>query len=89
MAISELPESRREVWRRMFDHYVFRTNGDPVPYLPPDKRGMLGAMNPHLEAYLRIQIVRSLIRPLPREQAEQIERWVTAVSPAAKGQTDV
>ena len=85
MAITELPASRREIWRRMFDHYVFRSKGDPVPYLPQDKRGMLGAMNPHLESYLRTQIVRSLIRPLPREQAEQIERWVAAAGPEKGG----
>jgi hypothetical protein len=78
MAIAELPESRRKIWRRMFDHYVFRTGGDPVPYLPPDKRGMLGAMNPHLETYMRAQIVRSLTTMLPREQAEQIQRWIEA-----------
>jgi hypothetical protein len=78
MAISELPDSRRDVWRRMFDHYVFRTAGDPVPYLPSDKRGMLGAMDPKLETYLRAQIVRSLTATLPREQTEQIQRWVEA-----------
>jgi hypothetical protein len=27
--------------------------------------------------------VRSLIQPLPREQAEQIERWIAAAGPAA------
>ena len=53
-------------------------DGRDLTGLPPDKRGMLGAMNPHLESYLRTQIVRSLVRPLPREQAEQIERWVAA-----------
>ncbi|HEY4077177.1 MAG TPA: cupin-like domain-containing protein, partial [Rhizomicrobium sp.] len=72
MAITALPASRRGVWRRMFDHYVFQTDGDPASHLPPDKRGMLGAMNPHLESYMRTQIIRSLIRPLPRQQAEQI-----------------
>lgn len=78
MAISALPPSRREIWRQMFDHYVFRTNGDPVPYLPPDRRGMLGAMNPHLETYMRTQIVRSLTRMLPKPIRDQIQRWVSA-----------
>jgi transcriptional regulator with XRE-family HTH domain len=27
-------------------HYVFQTNGDPVRYLPPDRRGMLGTRPP-------------------------------------------
>lgn len=78
MALASLPPSRRDVWRRMFDHYVFQTAGDPVPYLPPDKRGMLGPMNAQLESYMRTQIVRALTQSLPREQAEQIQRWVAA-----------
>lgn len=82
MSITALPASRREIWRRMFDHYVFQTEGEPVPYLPPDKRGMLGPMNPHLESYMRTQIIRSLIKPLPREQQEQIQQWVAAAGPA-------
>jgi hypothetical protein len=28
----------------MFEHYVFQTQGDPVVYLPPDRRGMLGRL---------------------------------------------
>lgn len=78
MAIPALSSSRREIWRQMFDHYVFRTNGDPVPYLPKDRRGMLGAMNPHLDNYMRTQIVRSLTRALPLPIREQIQRWVEA-----------
>lgn len=81
MSITALPASRRDIWRRMFDHYVFQTEGEPVPYLPPDKRGMLGAMNPQLESYMRTQIVRAMIKPLPRAQQEQIERWVAAAGP--------
>jgi len=81
MSITALPPSRRAIWQRMFDHYVFQTGGEPVPYLPPDKRGMLGAMNPQLESYMRTQIVRAMIKPLPREQQEQIQRWVAAAGP--------
>ncbi len=34
LAFSELPAARREAWLRIFDHYVFQTKGEPVPYLP-------------------------------------------------------
>jgi len=85
MSITALPTSRREIWRMMFDHYVFQTNGDPVPYLPPDRRGMLGSMNPRLESYMRTQIVRSLTRALPRPWAEQIQRWVSSSGPSVDG----
>lgn len=77
LSIPALSPNRREVWRQMFDHYVFQTNGDPVPYLPPERRGMLGKMNPHLENYMRTQIVRSLTRMLPQPIREQIQRWVS------------
>lgn len=74
LAITPLPESRRELWRRMFEHFVFQTGGDPVPYLPPDRRGILGPLSPALEDYLRTQLLRSLTKPMPRHVAEQILR---------------
>jgi hypothetical protein len=80
MAISALPASRREIWRRMFDHYVFQTEGDPVPYLPPDRRGMLGPMNPAIEKYMRAELIRSLSKPLPEPLAEQLKRWAVSGS---------
>jgi hypothetical protein len=76
MAIKELPESRRRAWRQVFDHYVFQTNGDPVPYLPPDKRGILGDMNPKLESYMRGEVLKSVAAGLPKHLAEQVLRLV-------------
>lgn len=43
MALRDLPEDQRAVWRGIFDHYVFRTGGDPMAHLAPEHRGMLGA----------------------------------------------
>ena len=63
MAMPQLPASRREIWRKMFDHYVFQTEGDPVPYLPPDRRGILGPLNPRLENYMREKLIKALTRP--------------------------
>jgi len=74
LAITPLPESRRELWRRMFEHFVFQTEGDPAPYLPADRRGILGPLTPALEDYLRTQLMRSLTKPMPRPVAEQILR---------------
>lgn len=74
LAISPLPESRRKLWRDMFDHYVFRTHGDPAPYLPPDRRGVLGPLSPELESYMRTELIRSLTKPMPRSLAERILR---------------
>ncbi|HEV2703227.1 MAG TPA: cupin-like domain-containing protein [Steroidobacteraceae bacterium] len=74
LAITPLSASRRELWHQMFEHYVFQTNGDPVPYLPPDRRGMLGPLSPELETHMRTQLIRSLTKPMPAQLREQILR---------------
>ena len=76
LAITDLPASRRDIWRQIFDHYVFQTEGDPVPYLPAERRGMLGETNPNLENYMREGVIRSLVDPLPKPMVEQLLRRV-------------
>ena len=63
LALSDLPESRRQDWRRMFDHYVFRTNGEPVPHLAEEHRGLLGRMTPGLAAQIRAWLLKALQKP--------------------------
>ena len=77
LAITPLPVADRELWRKMFDHYVFRTNEDPAPYLPPERRGILGPLFPALEGYMRAQLIRSLAKRLPRHLREQILSLMT------------
>lgn len=77
LAITPLPAGDRELWRKMFDHYVFRPNGDPAPYLPPERRGMLGPLFPGLEGYMRAQLIRSLAKQLPRHLREPILQILT------------
>jgi Cupin-like domain len=72
LALRQLPPGRREVWRMMFDHYVFQTGGDPVPYLPPDKRGMLGPLSAPQVLYLKKQLMRSLVKQMPRDVSIKI-----------------
>jgi len=74
MAITPLSPSRRELWHKMFEHYVFQTEGDPVPYLPPERRGMLGTLTPELQNHIRSQLIRSLTKPMPAALKEQILR---------------
>jgi len=72
LALRALPPERREVWRMMFDHYVFQTDGDPVAHLPPDRRGMLGPLSDPQVQYLKKQLMRSLIKKMPRETGVRI-----------------
>jgi hypothetical protein len=41
-ALRHLPPEQREVWRTVFDHYVFCAHGDPADHLPAEARGVLG-----------------------------------------------
>jgi hypothetical protein len=45
-AFRGLPAEQRDVWRLMFDNLVFCANGDPLSYLPPAARGVLGELGP-------------------------------------------
>jgi hypothetical protein len=72
LALRQLSPERRETWRMMFDHYVFQTSGDPVPHLPPDRRGMLGPLSPQQTLYLKKQLMRSLVKQMPRELSVKI-----------------
>src|SRR5678816_275306 len=52
-ALKHLPPDQRDVWRTMFDHYVFGANGDPGEHLPEHARGVLGELTPQLLARMR------------------------------------
>ena len=62
-ALKHLPPDQRDVWRTMFDHYIFGANGDPGEHLPEHARGVLGELTPQLLARMRAtlrQIAESL-----------------------------
>ena len=53
IALKHLPPEQRAIWRFMFDHYVFETEGDPAAHLPAHARGMMGEPTPELIARMR------------------------------------
>jgi hypothetical protein len=55
-AIKVLPPEQREVWRMVFDHYVFCANGDPGEHLPEQSRGILGELTPELMERMRMTL---------------------------------
>lgn len=61
-AIRSLPDDQRTVYRMLFDHLVFRTNGDPVTHLPRDIQGVLGDPDPDTVARMRATLIESLSR---------------------------
>jgi hypothetical protein len=52
-ALRGLPPDQRAIWRTIFDHYVFQTDGDPAEHLPPQARGVLGPLTPELLQRMR------------------------------------
>ncbi len=62
MSVRTLPPERRELWRKMFDHYVFKTDGDPVAHLTPRQRGIQGPMTPQLAELIRTHLANLFSR---------------------------
>jgi hypothetical protein len=60
MSLRGLPDDQREVWRMLFDHYVFQANGDPAGHLPPDVRGVLGPITPQQIGRMRATLIDAL-----------------------------
>lgn len=62
MSLRDLPDDQRDVWRMLFDHYVFCANGDPVAHLPPAVQGVLGPVTPQQVGRMRATIIEALSR---------------------------
>jgi hypothetical protein len=62
LAIRDLPDQERKLWRRMFDHYVF---GDPAAvaaHIPEKARGILAPLDAEQAGKIRANLLRSLSR---------------------------
>lgn len=62
LAVRDLPDRQRAVWRMMFDLYAFGQNGDPVAHLPPPARGALGAHDKAMRQKIRMMLLAALAR---------------------------
>jgi hypothetical protein len=62
VAIGSLPEDQREVYRAVFDHLVFRSNGDPAAHLPEAVKGVLGPPDTVTAARMRATLLDSFSR---------------------------
>lgn len=61
LAMAPLEQHQRVAWKAVFEHLVFRTDGDPVAHIPPEIRGMLGELTPDLRDRMRNLIRKSLL----------------------------
>jgi hypothetical protein len=60
LTVSHLPEHKREAWRVLFNHYVFKTGGEPAEHIPERARGILGRSTPELRRMIKQFLMRAL-----------------------------
>jgi len=60
LTLSHLPEHKRQAWRVLFDHYVFKTGGEPADHIPEQARGILGRSTPDLRRTIKQFLMRAL-----------------------------
>ena len=62
ITMENLPPRELAAWRALFDHYVFRDDGQPLAYLPEPARGILGRRTPELVARVKKMLIEVLGR---------------------------
>jgi Cupin-like domain len=60
MSVRNLPPERRELWRKLFDHYVFSGGERALAHLDERQRGVQGPASPRLAQVLRQYLVQNL-----------------------------
>jgi hypothetical protein len=63
LSLRDLPPRQRDVWRMMFEHYIFQAGGEPLAHLPTEQRGMMGPLTPERAQSIRADLARLLGRP--------------------------
>jgi hypothetical protein len=56
LALRDLPPAQREVWRHVFEHYVFTPPDEALSHLSREQRGLLGPPSPE-----RFQAIRGIL----------------------------
>ena len=62
LTLRDLPPAQREVWRAMFEHFVFTPPDEALAHLPREQRGMLGPPTPERAQAIRNILLRALSR---------------------------
>jgi hypothetical protein len=62
LAIRDLPEDEKALWRQMFDYYVFGDAAAAAAHLPEGSRGILDPLDAESAGRIRANLLRSLSR---------------------------
>ena len=62
LAIRDMAPADKAIWRDLFDHYVFRNDGQATDHIPPPARGILAPLTSESAGRLRAFLLRTLSR---------------------------
>jgi len=62
LSIRDLPAAQREIWRQVFDHYVFAPGDDITAHIPEGRRGVLAPIDELSARKLRALLLKQLNR---------------------------
>jgi hypothetical protein len=62
MSIRDLPEKQKQIWRQMFDYYIFDADKDSHSHIPEQGKGSLGVIDETLNRKIRSLLLKKLNR---------------------------
>lgn len=62
LTLRDLPPEQREVWRGLFENYVFKSGDEAMAHLPREQRGILGPATPERDQAIRAILARAFSR---------------------------
>lgn len=62
LAVRDLPDHEKKLWREMFDYYVFANPAEVTAHIPEQSRGILGPLDAENAGRIRANLLRSLSR---------------------------
>jgi ribosomal protein L16 Arg81 hydroxylase len=62
MSIRDLPAEQKQIWRQMFDYYIFESDKDSHSHIPEQARGSLGTIDESLNRKIRSLLLKKINR---------------------------
>jgi hypothetical protein len=62
LSIRDLPDDEKQLWRQLFEHYVFGDPATAAAHIPEAARGILGPLDAEQAGRIRANLLRSLSR---------------------------
>ena len=62
LSIRDLPQDEKDVWRQLFDHYIFDNGPEVTDHIPEGSRGILDPLTPETANRIRAFLLRNLNR---------------------------